>query len=114
MKFKLEDEVLEKLAAAFDGIATKAAGVRALVSKDRMWKSPDLDSGVYEDARKEGKTVTQRKDDQASVIENRLSVYERETSPLTDYFDRRGVLRSVEGLGTTESVYQSVVAALAS
>jgi adenylate kinase len=59
-----------------------------------------------------GGVVAQRKDDEASVIANRLEVYERETSPLIEFYERRGLLRAVDGLQAADVVYSSVVAAL--
>lgn len=59
-----------------------------------------------------GGVVTQRKDDDAAVVESRLRVYESETAPLIGFYRARGILRDVDGLGTTESVYQAVLAAL--
>lgn len=59
-----------------------------------------------------GGGVSQRKDDEASVIASRLEVYHRETSPLIDYYERRGLLRSVDGLQTADVVFGAVLAAL--
>jgi len=59
-----------------------------------------------------GGVVAQRKDDEAAVIANRLEVYERETSPLIEYYGRRDLLRSVDGLQTTDEVFDAVLAAL--
>jgi adenylate kinase len=56
--------------------------------------------------------VAQRKDDELSVIENRLAVYERETSPLIEFYGAKGVLRSVDGLQAAEVVFDAVLAAL--
>jgi adenylate kinase len=59
-------------------------------------------------------SVGQRKDDDAAVVESRLKVYASETAPLIDFYKKRGILRDVNGLGSTESVYQAVLAALGS
>lgn len=61
-----------------------------------------------------GGVVGQRKDDDASVVESRLKVYASETAPLIDFYKKRGILRDVNGLGSTESVYQAVLSALGS
>lgn len=67
------------------------------------------ESGVCDQC---GGVVAQRKDDDAAVVESRLRVYESETAPLIGFYRARGILRDVDGLGTTESVYQAVLAAL--
>jgi adenylate kinase len=61
-----------------------------------------------------GGVVGQRKDDDAAVVESRLKVYATETAPLIDFYRKRGILRDVNGLGSTESVYLAVLAALGS
>ncbi len=61
-----------------------------------------------------GGAVGQRKDDDAAVVESRLKVYASETAPLIDFYRERGILRDVDGLGSTESVFQAVQAALES
>jgi adenylate kinase len=59
-----------------------------------------------------GGVVSQRKDDEANVIASRLEVYERETSPLIEFYEQRGLLRAVDGLQAADVVYGSVLAAL--
>jgi adenylate kinase len=56
--------------------------------------------------------VKQREDDKPETIRNRLEVYREETQPLEDYFEKRGALVSVEGVGDIEEVYERITAAL--
>jgi len=44
-------------------------------------------------------------DDTAEAIARRLSLYDEQTAPLIDWFDDRGVLVTVDGLGTEEEVF---------
>ena len=55
-----------------------------------------------------------RKDDSEPVIRNRLEVYSAETSPLIAYYEKRGVLATVDALGTVDEVYDRVRDALSS
>lgn len=57
-----------------------------------------------------GGQLTQRKDDHESVIGTRLEAYEKSTSPLKDYFAKKGVFASVSGIGETEGVYGRLAA----
>ena len=57
-----------------------------------------------------GGEVVQRDDDTESAIRRRLELYERETSPLIDWFCRRGLLASMSGLGTPDEVTDRLVA----
>ena len=45
-----------------------------------------------------------RKDDNESVISNRLKIYREQTSPLVNYYKSLGILKSVDGHGTVEDV----------
>ena len=45
-----------------------------------------------------------RKDDNESVISNRLKIYREQTSPLVNYYKSIGILKSVDGCGTVEDV----------
>jgi len=50
--------------------------------------------------------VSGRADDQdINVIENRIAVYNRETSPVIDYYDALGKFRSVNGMGTIDEIF---------
>jgi adenylate kinase len=53
-----------------------------------------------------------RADDRPETVRERLHVYHRQTEPLVAYYDERGLLRRVDGLGDAESVTARVRAAL--
>jgi adenylate kinase len=51
----------------------------------------------------------QRDDDNETTVSNRLEVYRRQTEPLVDYYERRGVLRRIVGGGRTPNeVFASI------
>jgi adenylate kinase len=54
----------------------------------------------------------QRKDDREETIAARLRVYEKQTAPLIDYYRRRGLLRVIDGVGSTEEIRSCVLDAL--
>lgn len=58
-----------------------------------------------EACRKAGGELLQRDDDNETTIRNRLQVYERQTAPLIDYYQKRGVLKKVEATGEVNDVY---------
>lgn len=45
-----------------------------------------------------------REDDQPSTVRHRLTVYHRITEPVRQFYDVRGVLREVDGVGTPDEV----------
>jgi adenylate kinase len=55
-----------------------------------------------------------RADDQESVVTNRLETYERMTTELLPYYEERGLLRRIDGVGTVEEVTQRILSVLPS
>jgi len=53
-----------------------------------------------------------RADDNPQVIRRRLEAYHQQTAPLLDYYGRRGLLRSIDGLGSVEEVFARATAIL--
>lgn len=46
-----------------------------------------------------------RKDDTEEVIANRLKVYHSQTKPLMEFYDARGLLHSVNGVGSIDDIF---------
>lgn len=53
-----------------------------------------------------------RTDDTPEAIARRLSLYDEQTAPLIDWFEDRGVLVTVNGLGTEDAVFARLRAAI--
>jgi len=49
-----------------------------------------------------------RADDKPEVIRQRLVAYRQQTEPLLDYYQRRGLLQTIDGLGTVEDIFQRI------
>ena len=45
-----------------------------------------------------------RADDNAETARKRLEVYWAQTKPVADYYARKGMLKTVDGVGTVEEV----------
>lgn len=56
-----------------------------------------------------GGDVVQRDDDTEEAIKRRLDIYERETTPLMAWFDERGMLATVDGIGGPDEVTDRLV-----
>ena len=65
-----------------------------------------------EDCEACGEKLVQRKDDSPETIQNRLNVYAAQTAPLIDYYEKAGLLRTVECLGTVDENQAAVEKAL--
>ena len=49
-----------------------------------------------------------RQDDDEEVISQRFQEYERLTLPLLDYYQNRGILKVVDGVGTMDEVWEKI------
>lgn len=54
-----------------------------------------------------------RSDDTEEVIEHRIEVYKRETQPLLDYYDGRGVLKHIDATPPPDEVFAEILKSLA-
>ena len=59
-----------------------------------------------------GAELVQRKDDAPETVADRLKVYHDQTEPLKDFYDKRGKLSTVDGVGSVEEIAERVKAAL--
>jgi adenylate kinase len=62
----------------------------------------------------DGSRLVQRDDDKPEVIQHRLEQYHEKTEPLIEYYDRKGMLRRVDGARDPEKVGDAIRATLAS
>ncbi len=60
-----------------------------------------------------GGELIQRADDNPKTIANRLSVYHAQTSPLTEFYSEKGILKQVDGARAMEEVSSEILKALA-
>jgi adenylate kinase len=58
-----------------------------------------------------GGALTQRADDEEATVRRRLAVYARDTRPLIDYYRGRGLLTTISGVGTMDTVHAALVGA---
>ncbi len=49
-----------------------------------------------------------RADDNDETVKNRISVYFEQTSPLIDYYEAKGLLRRINGLGDIDRITQDI------
>ena len=59
-----------------------------------------------------GGDLYQRDDDTAATASNRLDVYEKQTAPLVDYYQRKGLLLAVDGGKPVDEVTRDILKAL--
>ncbi len=59
-----------------------------------------------------GGELFQRDDDKEETISKRLEVYNQQTAPLIDYYQEKGILKSVNGTGGIDEIFVSVCSTL--
>ena len=89
------DELLASHGHALDGVVRLAADQEEVV---RRLRQRSIEQG--------------RVDDSEEAIRHRQEVYQRETAPLLEMFDERGLLIEVDGLGPIDEVTARIFAAL--
>lgn len=93
-----------------DGLIRRLSGRRTCRSCGAMYHvdfNPPAEAGRCDRCRGE---LIQREDDREETVRTRLSVYQRETAPLEDYYRQRNLLHPIDGTGTPESVCARLLA----
>jgi adenylate kinase len=74
-----------------------------------VYQSPPKRAGFCD---KDDTGLVQREDDKAEVVEKRLKKYDAETAPLKQFYAQRGLLKSIDGVGSPEGVYADIKKAM--
>jgi adenylate kinase len=53
-----------------------------------------------------------RKDDNAETVKARLEAYHAQTAPLLPYYQAKGLVRTVDGMGSIDAVRAAIAQAL--
>lgn len=59
-----------------------------------------------------GKELVLRDDDKPETVKNRLDVYHKQTQPLIDFYQEKGVLKTVDGTVDMKDVFTAIVTVL--
>lgn len=90
-------DVVLNIEVADERIVTRMSGRRtcpACGASYHIVYKPTKVEGVCD---KCGSTLTIRKDDDPAVVTSRLETYHKETEPLKEYYEKQGILKTVEG-----------------
>jgi adenylate kinase len=72
--------------------------------------NPPASEGVCDDC---GSALYVRRDDTEEVFASRLSSYNAKTAPLAGFYQAKGILRSIDGVGSLDAVQARLRAAIA-
>ncbi|HBL39440.1 TPA: adenylate kinase [Candidatus Uhrbacteria bacterium] len=59
-----------------------------------------------------GGKLTQRDDETPASVSRRLAIYENETKPIIETYERKGFVRRVDGMGSVGEIHKRIVDAL--
>ena len=59
-----------------------------------------------------GEELIQRNDDKAETVLARLEVYHKQTAPLIGYYEKKGLLKRIDGDQGLENTFQAILKTL--
>lgn len=83
-------------------LAKKNMAITLMISLDV--KRQELINRLLKRGKEQG-----RSDDNLETIENRIKVYEDQTTPVMNYYNKQGKARYVDGMGTIEEIFKRIV-----
>ena len=101
-------DVALSIDVSMDDLMKRLTGRRTCRNCQQMYNiyfSPPKQDGVCD---KCGGELYQRDDDKEETIRNRLEVYQKSTAPLIDYYKNKGILRSVQGTGSIDDIFNRI------
>jgi adenylate kinase len=101
------------IAAPDEEVIRRLSGRRTCAKGDHVYHvefDPPKHEGVCD---QDGSRLIQREDDKPETVQKRLDVYHRETEPLIDWYEQKGLLRRFDGQRTPDEVHDRIRATLA-
>lgn len=92
-----------------ENIVNRMSGRRACLNCGATYHIVSIPTKVEGVCDRCGNPVVLRDDDQPKTVKKRLNVYHEQTQPLIDYYQKQGILKSVDGTQPMESVFSAIV-----
>lgn len=90
-------------------IVARMAGRRACVNCGATYHVENAPTKVEGICDKCGEPVVLRDDDKPETVQKRLEVYHDQTKPLIDYYDAKGVVKTIDGTQPMDQVFNAIV-----
>ena len=113
------EENLAEIDHELDAVVSLEVSDEVIVGRlSSRWSCPTcgrtytFPQGSPTDCPRDGMTLFQRMDDKPDVIRKRLQVFHAQTAPLIQYYESRGLLTRVDGLGEVAEVEARIAKSL--
>ncbi len=118
------DRVLADLGSKIDHVISIEVDEEELVTRltgRRTCKNPDCGQMYhikFSPPQKEGvcdkcgSELYQRDDDNEATVRSRLATYNQATKPLIDYYQAKGLLRPIKGVGSIDDIFKQICSIL--
>ena len=109
------EKINEKMDYAIDvdvpdeNIITRMSGRRACLNCGATYHIVSIPTKVEGVCDRCGNPVVLRDDDKPETVKKRLEVYHEQTQPLIDYYKKKDILKTVNGVQTMEDVFKAIV-----
>ena len=112
------DETLAKMGEKMDyaidvdvpdeNIVNRMGGRRACVNCGATYHIVNVPTKVEGICDKCGEALILRDDDKEETVKNRLNVYHEQTQPLIDFYEKKGILKTVDGTQDMMDVFKTI------
>lgn len=95
-----------------ENIVNRMGGRRACLNCGATYHVVSIPTKVEGICDRCGSEVVLRDDDKPETVQKRLTVYHEQTQPLIDYYNKQGILKTVDGTQPMEDVFRAIVSIL--
>ena len=95
-----------------ENIVNRMGGRRACLNCGATYHIVSIPTKVEGICDRCGNEVLLREDDKPETVQKRLNVYHEQTQPLIDYYEKQGILKSVDGTQKMEQVFADIITIL--
>lgn len=92
-----------------EGLIKRLTGRRSCPKCGKIYNiyyTPPKKDNICDD---DGETLITRSDDTVETVKKRLDVYKNETMPLISYYEKKGILKRVDGDRSVEEVFKQIM-----
>ncbi|MBI3181981.1 MAG: adenylate kinase [Myxococcales bacterium] len=116
------DQALERASRRIDAAVSLEVPIELLIERQSGRRSCPSCGTIYHvvysppkqqgQCDKDGAPLVQREDDKPKSARARQEVYAKQTAPVKAYYEKRGLLRTIDGVGSPERIYSEIRLAL--